>query len=164
MDTRTAYKRDMAGAILMILLGIVVAVTGSNYRMGTLTRMGAGYVPVVLGVLLVVVGLLIVLTTRRDRTASGSVLPDIEVPQKQAWQGVEWRGWGCILAGVAAFVGLGHYGGMVPATFAAVFISAMGDRDNSIRDAALLAALITVAGVVIFSWGLKLVFPLFIWG
>ena len=51
----------------------------------------------------------------------------------------------------------------MPATFAAVFISALGDRTNSVRDAALLAAGITIAGVLIFSLGLKLSFPLFTW-
>jgi hypothetical protein len=65
---------------------------------------------------------------------------------------------------VLAFVGLGVYGGLVPATFAAVFISALGDKSNSWRDAALLAAGLAVAGVLIFSYGLHLQLPLFNWG
>ncbi|MEJ0045599.1 MAG: hypothetical protein WDN04_05275 [Rhodospirillales bacterium] len=42
----------------------------------------------------------------------------------------EWRGWICIVASVLAFVVLGKYGGLLPATFAIVFIAALGDRDN----------------------------------
>ena len=36
------------------------------------------------------------------------------------------------------FILLGKYGGLVPATFALVFISAMGDRQHTPRSAALL--------------------------
>ena len=164
MGRSREYKRDMFGAALMMALGIVVIVVGRGYDMGTLTRMGAGYVPVVLGVLLVVLGVLIVATTRRSALPKSSSLPTVTLAHEAAPAHAEWRGWGCILGGVAAFVVLGTYGGLVPATFFAVFIAAMGDRKNSVRDAALLALGITIAGVLIFSWGLKLVFPLFTWG
>jgi hypothetical protein len=76
----------------------------------------------------------------------------------------EWRGWLCIVGGVGAFVLLGNYGGLVPATFVSVFIAAMGDRGNSVRDAALLALALVVAGALIFSVGLHLQLPLFAWG
>ena len=164
MDSASRYKRDMIGAALMVVLGAVVVWVGTDYKMGTLTRMGAGYVPVVLGVLFIIVGALIAATNRRDGPAAGGVIPVLEVPVHGGPRRFEYRGWGCILGGVAAFVVLGHYGGLVPATFMAVLISAMGDRDNSVRDALLLAAGVTVAGVIIFSYGLKLVFPLFTWG
>lgn len=162
MENQPQYKRDMIGAAMIVVLGIVVIVVGRGYDMGSLTRMGAGYVPVVLGILLIIVGLLMVATTRRTPVAS-SILPVVTGLPKQPSPKAEWRGWGCILGGVAAFVVLGPHGGLVPATFAAVFISALGDRNNSVRDSALLAAAITIAGVVIFSWGLKLAFPLFTW-
>ena len=72
---------------------------------------------------------------------------------------VQWRGWLCIVGGVLAFVVLGERGGLVPASFAAVFISAMGDRRNTWRSAAGLTAL----GVVVFHYGLHLLLPLFTW-
>ncbi len=52
----------------------------------------------------------------------------------------------------------------MPATFALVFISALGDRQHTLRSAALLAAGVTVLGVAVFSWALQLQFPLFRWG
>ena len=64
----------------------------------------------------------------------------------------------------AGFVVFGVYGGLVPATFLSVFIAAMGDRTNSIRDAVILAAGVTLAGVLIFVYGLSMTFPLFTWG
>ena len=164
MDTQLAYRRDLIGAALVVVLGIVVIVVGRGYDTGTLTRMGAGFVPVVLGVLLIVVGALMALTTRRGAAASAAVPSGVPQLPHQPTTRPEWCGWGCILGGVAAFVVLGTHGGLVPATFAAVFVSALGDRTNSLRDAALLAAGITIAGVLIFSLGLKLSFPLFTWG
>ncbi|MCJ9712140.1 tripartite tricarboxylate transporter TctB family protein, partial [Bordetella hinzii] len=76
----------------------------------------------------------------------------------------QWRGWGCITGGLAAFMLLGQYGGLVPATLGLVFISALGDRQHTIKSAALLAVGVTLLGVAIFSWGLQLQFPLFRWG
>lgn len=63
-----------------------------------------------------------------------------------------------------AFILLGKYGGLVPATFALVFIAAMGDRQHTVRSAALLAVGVTILGIAVFSWALQLQFPLFRWG
>ncbi len=43
----------------MIALGIGVLALGVTYRIGTLNRMGAGFIPVVLGMLFILVGLAI---------------------------------------------------------------------------------------------------------
>jgi hypothetical protein len=76
----------------------------------------------------------------------------------------ELRGWACVLGGVAAFVVLGEYGGLVPASFASVFISALGDRSASIARSAALAAALTAFAVLVFHYGLGVPFPLFRWG
>jgi hypothetical protein len=77
---------------------------------------------------------------------------------------VNWRGWLCILGALIAFAVVGVYGGLVPATFIAVFVAAMGSAANSARTAALLATGLVIAAVLIFSYGLKLQFALFAWG
>lgn len=59
---------------------------------------------------------------------------------------------------------LGRYGGLVPATFTLVFLSAMGDRGNTIRGAVLLAAVMTFTAVVLFSMVLGIQFPLLVLG
>ena len=146
------FNKDRVAAALLILLGLGIVAEGLTYRMGTLTRMGAGYIPVVLGTLLALVGVAIGVTAEPGDFGDAKAAP------------AAWRGWLCILGAVFAFVGLGVYGGLVPATFGCVFIGAMGDKGNRVRDAALLAAGITVAGVLIFNLGLKMQFPLFAWG
>jgi hypothetical protein len=76
----------------------------------------------------------------------------------------EWRGWFCIGASIVAFVALGKYGGLLPATFAIVFISALGDRQNTVASVAVLALACAVVCVVVFWWALQIQFPLFQWG
>ena len=155
-------SKDHFGAALLILMGSGVVIEASRYPFGSLTQMGPGFIPTVLGVLLMLVGLAIGLTARSQEKSSRIGRPSSRRPEHA--NRAEWRGWICIVAGVLAFVLFGHYGGLAPATFASVFIAALGERRNSVKDAALLALGITIAGTLIFSWALHLQLPLFTWG
>jgi len=152
--------KDHLGALMLLALGAVVLGLGLTYRMGSLNRMGAGFIPVVLGVLLMLVGLAIGATA----APAGREVMANPLPGEGRHSGVEWRGWLCILGGVAGFVALGNYGGLIPATFASVFISAMGDRENTVKGAATLGAILSVFCVIVFHYGLSLQLPLFHWG
>jgi hypothetical protein len=146
------FSKDRVSGVLLLLLGIGIVAQGVQYRMGALTRMGAGYIPVVLGTLLGLVGVAIWITAEPGDFGDKKTMP------------TEWRGWLCVLGGIVAFVVLGTYGGLVPATFFSVLIAAIGDRGNSIKHSLLLSIGITIAGVVIFHYGLGMTFPLFTWG
>jgi hypothetical protein len=161
MSRLKSMGKDHAGAALLIVLGIAVLVLGFGYRMGNLNRMGAGFIPVVLGALLILVGLAIGITAAAPgQRAMVNPLPGHGVHAG----GPEWRGWLCILGGVLAFVVFGQYGGLMPATFLSVFIAAMGDKQNNVRNSALLAAILTLFCLLIFHYGLNLQLPLFQWG
>lgn len=108
--------------------------------------------PVMLGVVIALAGVVIGITAEKGDFGTAEKTP------------TEWRGWLCVLGGVMGFVVFGTWGGLVPATFLSVFISAMGDRQNSVRDSILLAVGITIAGVAIFVYGLKMTFPMYTWG
>ena len=86
------------------------------------------------------------------------------VGEHDEFGGAEWRGWGCIVLGVVSFLVLGTYGGLVPATFACVFISALGDRGGSVRESLGLACVVTIVGVILFYYLLKVQLPLWRWG
>jgi Tripartite tricarboxylate transporter TctB family len=152
MKTLRRLNKDRVSGALLVLLAVAIVARGVGYHMGSLTQMGAGFIPVVLGTLLGLVGLAVFATAEPGDFGTAESRP------------TEWRGWLCILGSVVAFVVVGHYGGLVPATLVTVFIAAMGDRENSLRTALLLAAGVTIAGVLIFSVGLKMNFPLFTWG
>lgn len=149
----TEYTRDYYGGALMLLIGLSAVFQGMQYGVGNLRRMESGFFPVAVGVLLALVGVAIAACAKRPAAAA-----------EEEAQPAQWHGWICITASIVAFLVLGRYGGLLPATFAIVFLSALGDRDNSVRAALVLAAAICVLSVVLFWWALKLQFPLFSWG
>ncbi len=149
-------RKDHVAAVLLMAMGIAILVIGFRYRMGTLVHMGAGFIPVVLGILMTTVGLVIGLlaTTGTAEEKAAQALPELP----------DLRGGVCILVAVGVFVLLGAYGGLVPAAFGSVFVAAMGDRNNTWKTALLLALAMTVFGVVVFHYGLRVQLPLFMWG
>ncbi len=52
-------KRDFYAGGLVILFGLVMALKGPGYRLGTLMHMGPGFLPTALGIILIFLGLLI---------------------------------------------------------------------------------------------------------
>ena len=155
LPTWSKYSRDYYGGGLMFLVGAAAIYEGFDYQVGSLTHMGPGYFPVAVGTVLAAMGMLIALGARRQ--APNSSAAGVRRPP-------EWRGWICIILANLAFVVLGRYGGLIPATFAVTFISALGDRKNSFRSAFLLALAMAVVSAIVFSWALQLQLPLFRWG
>ena len=153
--------KDHVGGALLVVTGVAVVIAGVGYGTGTLRQMGSGFLPVVLGVLMAAIGVAL-LASERGLPAGATT----EAPAEMAHLAgpvVQWRGWLCIVAGVLSFVVLGQHGGLVPASFVSVFVAALGDRGNTWRAAAGLAALMTALGVVVFHFGLHLLLPLFTW-
>lgn len=148
-------KRDFYAGGIMTLLGAAVTLDSMTYSLGTLTHMGPGMFPLMLGVTLTFVGVLIL------GTAMATPLSDDEniLPKDR-----EWYAWGCILAGPVAFIILGEFFGLVPATFACVLIPAIGDRTATWKGSAILAAGVTVVGTLLFTYVLKIPFPMFRFG
>src|SRR5471032_2236713 len=68
-------SKDHIGALLLLLMGAAVLAMGLSYKMGNLNRMGAGFIPVVLGVLMMAVGLAIGLTATPKGTVMTNPLP-----------------------------------------------------------------------------------------
>ena len=142
----------------MLLFGLSAVWAGTSYRIGSLERMGPGFFPVALGVILALAGVAIMIGAAANAIAEG------KEENKEANLRPEWRGWICISLSIVAFVILGKYGGLVPATFGIVFISAMGDRQNTVKNALILAAAMCLVCVLIFWYALQVQFPLFQWG
>ena len=152
MLLRVTNKRDLYGGIIIALFGAVGVFEGYRLGAGTLSKMGPGYVPMALGVILIGLGLMMA-GNQGDPDQASEVVFDQP----------EWRGWLCIIAGVASFIVLGQYAGLVPAAFFSVFISALGDRTATLKGALLLSLGTTVFGVVLFHYLLSISIPLFWW-
>lgn len=148
---RTRGTTDIIGGALMFLIGTGAAYQGTSYQVGTLEIMGPGFFPVTLGVALALVGAAIAINGLRTRTSPGTM----ERP--------EWRGWIAIIGGVLAFAIVGKHLGLAGGSFSVVLISALGDRQNTLKDALLLALAIVVVCILLFAVALKVEFPLFSW-
>lgn len=142
----------------MVFVGCSAAYAAADYKLGTLGRMGPGFFPCALGVLLALIGLMIAASARTEAgKPAGPAIPGhaAGIP--------DLRGGVCIVAAILAFLFLGHYCGLVPATFAITFIAAMGDRNNTVKQSALIALAMVVVAAVVFSWALHMQMPLFSW-
>jgi hypothetical protein len=163
VETLKKYKKDYYGGLLMVLIGLGSIYGGMNYQIGSLSHMGPGFFPAAVGGLLVLTGLLIAIggkTNKSEDDEDGGT----HVPSSHPTGMPDIRGSICIIAGILAFIFLGEYGGLLPATFAITFISALGDRKNTVKQAVILSLGMVVIAVVVFWWGLQLQLPLFQWG
>jgi len=156
-----SWNKDYYGGALLVLIGVSAAYAARGYNLGTLAHMGPGYFPFAIGVLIALCGLLLVLTAKKkpsfgEEAEAALVGHSHEIP--------DLRGAACIILGTVLFFFAGEYLGLLPATFCIVFVSALGDRSNSVRQAFLLALAMTLVAVVIFWWALQVQMPLFRWG
>jgi uncharacterized membrane protein YhdT len=144
-------KRDYYAGALMLLLGVGAAMTGTGYKFGTLARMGPGFMPVMLGITLAFLGILI---------AGTALGPSEDDDKKFMPDNPQWFGWACIIGGPILFIIFGHYGGMIPAVWACVFVCALGDKTATYKSSLVLATGVTVFGVILFHYLLSIPFPL----
>jgi hypothetical protein len=164
-------KRDFYAGGLMILFGLGIALKGATYRLGPdvdgdfltklhawLTHMGPGFLPTALGIILVLIGLAItaaaVSPSEEGDEANQRILP--EHPQ--------WLAWLCILMSPVCFIVFGYYFGMAPGTFTCVFVAALGDKGKTWLATFVLATVVTVFGVGLFSYFLQVPMPIFTFG
>lgn len=153
---RLHLKKDYYGGALMILVGLATVVASTHYHIGELARMGPGFFPCAIGVLMAITGALIAISAGPEGEST--------VPPGHAHGMPDVRGGVCIILATLAFLFFGEYLGLLPATFAIVFISAMGDRMNTVKQALVLSAGMCVIAVVVFWWLLQMQLPLVKWG
>lgn len=144
--------KDFWGGSGIALFGALYGAQGAHYTIGSLSRMGPGYFPVALGVILALTGVAIAIIGYRKSAT-------VDVEHRSA----QWRAWFLISVSIVAFVAIAERFGLMPAAFAIVFISALADRDNDWKRAAMLGAAIVVVAVVVFWWALQIQLPLLQW-
>jgi hypothetical protein len=147
----SARRRDYIAGALCSALGVGTVTEASRYSIGTLGAMGPGFYPAVLGAILAVTGVLIAANASDHETAD---------PLHAVTERVDWRGVVCIISAVALFIVLVENAGLLAATFVAVLVAALGDRQATLRGSAALAAGIALFGAILFRWLLSVDLPL----
>ena len=151
MSVAGTNKRDYWAGALVTAIGLVAIIEGRNYGVGTVTQMGSGFFPVALGGVMTLLGVLIAGTAYLSRE------PDHEtfLPANP-----QWFAWACITSSPLVFILFGEYLGLLPATLACVFIAALGDKETTYIEAAKLSVVVTAIGIALFSYLLKIPFPI----
>lgn len=151
-------QKDFFSGVLFTTVGMAFAVGATHFTVGEAARMGPGYFPLMLGILLAILGTTITLKSFKTGLPGGDPVGHIA-----------WRPLGFILGANLAFgallVGLPSIGfpsmGMIVAIYALVIISSMARKGFSIKESLLLATLLSTGSFVGFVYLLKL--PLPVW-
>ena len=150
-------RTDYYAGALMALIGAFVGLNAMQLQIGTLLRMGPGMFPNALSIILIVLGLLIALN------AGDTEVDELDHLDHGASAYPDLRGCAAILGGMLAFVILTPLVGIVAGTFTCVFLAAVGDRASTWLGSFVLSAVVTVFGMIVFIYLLKMNLPLFKW-
>ena len=136
------HPKDFYAGILFVVFGIAALVIGSNYTLGTAARMGPGYFPRILGILLIALGALLSLRALR---LQGSPI--------NAWK---WRPTLVVLGSVVIFGLIVNFAGLVLSTILLIMMASAASHEFRPREAAISAVFLAALCVGIFVIGLKL--------
>jgi hypothetical protein len=147
MNSQTLDKANLICGVLLVATGLFFAYQSIELELGTAFRMGPGYFPFILACALILFGAIILFQAFR---AAGEPIGAI------AWRGIIF-----ILA-APIFFGITVRGlGFVPSLFFTGLIAAFASHKMKPLTAVILAALLTVFSVLVFSYGLGLPFQRF---
>ncbi|KVK54021.1 hypothetical protein BCY90_18565 [Agrobacterium deltaense] len=144
MNANVNAKNIASGVILLTITAIGFYIN-LDYPVGTASRMGPGYMPLVVLVTLGGLSLGVLFTGIRG-TPEGL----------GKWA---WREMGLILAALAIFGVMLEHIGMAAATIALVVISGLADRTQTLKGIVALAVVLVALCWLIFTWGLQINVP-----
>ena len=148
MKPRIRNQKDFAAGIIYMVLGTGFAAGALNYKVGEAARMGPGYFPLGVGVLLAAVGaILVVLALKPAATPEKIQLPEAG---PLAW----------VLGGVVLFGLLLQSAGLVLALTALVVVSSKGSHEFKWREVIPTAIVLILFSLAVFIWGINLQLPL----
>lgn len=136
MPTLIRKPRDFWSGAVFFGLGVAAALIAMDYGLGTARKMGPGYFPLALGILLALIGLALV-----ARSLVGSREPPLPA--------FKWAPLAMVIGAVMLFGLIVRGAGLVPAVLLIAVASARAS--GSFR---LLPALLIGAGAAFFSWAL----------
>ncbi|WP_114653898.1 tripartite tricarboxylate transporter TctB family protein [Polynucleobacter necessarius] len=140
-------QRNFGAGIMYMVIGLFFAGIATTYSLGTAAKMGPGYFPLALGILMFLLGLLVLVISLRASA------PLDQIPR------FNWRVIGIIIGSICLFGILLPTMGVLVAIFALVFTSSTASKEFSWKAATLNSIVLMVFTYLVFIVGLKLTFP-----
>ncbi len=149
-------QKDFFSGLMFLVVGIAFAWGATTYNVGEGARMGPGYFPLMLGILLAALGLAIVFEALVVETEDGEKIGSI------AWKPLSFiigsnLAFGILLGGLPKF-GIPSFG-LIIAIYALVFIASLAGDKFLPKEVTILATILAVMSYLTFILLLKLQFP-----
>lgn len=153
---KLASQKDFFAGLMFTCVGIAFGIGATGFTVGNAARMGPGYFPLLLGVLLTFLGIVITAQSFRSKAPDGDPIGRIA-----------WRPLGFVLGANLAFgvllVGLPSIGlpamGLIVAIYGLVLIAGIARPNCSIKESLVLATVLAVGSYGAFVYMLNLQFP-----
>jgi hypothetical protein len=130
--------------LLLAVLGVALIVIGRGYQVGSLTAMGPGFLPVLLGLVLLVLAALLLLRE--------AALPLLPLPLRPLV---------CVTAGMLAWALLAERLGFFAAALAQILLTSMALPQQERRLELIVAVLLSIGAYLLFVRVLGLPLPAF---
>lgn len=141
-------QRDFGAGIMYMVIGLFFTIVATRYSMGTAAKMGPGYFPFWLGILMTLIGLLVLVKSMGAKAA-------IESIPKFNWKIITQ-----ITGSVVLYALLLPRMGFLVAIVVLVLVSASASKEFTWKGSLINAAFLVSFTYSVFVVGLKLQFPL----
>ena len=153
---RIKSQKDFFAGLLYVVIGGGFAIGSTNYTIGDSARMGPGYFPLIVGILIAVMGVLITARSFITHSEDGDPIGAIA-----------WRPLGFIIGANLVFGvllgGLPGIGlppmGLVVAIYALTLIASLAGDQFQLKGVLVLATVLSVGSYLAFVVALNLQFP-----
>jgi hypothetical protein len=157
-------QKDFFSGLMFTVVGVAFAWGATTYTVGNGARMGPGYFPLMLGIVMAIIGMIITFTALVTET------PDGDKIGKWAWKQVFFilganLAFGILLGGLPS-LGVPAMG-LIAAIYALTIIASLAGHEFNIKSVLVLATVLAIGSYFAFIWALKLqiqVWPTFITG
>ena len=149
-------QKDFFSGLVFVIVGVAYALGATNYKLGDGARMGPGYFPLLLGVLLAILGVVVMFKAMVVQTMDGDKIG------KFAWRPLFFiiaanLSFGILLGGLPSIKFPSF--GLIVAIYALVPIAALAGDEFKLKEVLVLATLLAALSYFAFIWALKLQFP-----
>ena len=146
MKQELCKNKDFWAGLMLIGIGAAAMFIARDYRFGSASRMGPGFFPTLLSMILIAFG-------------GGIMAVGLRSGEKIRGR-VSLRALVLLPLSLVLFGILMEVAGFIPALVALAFLSAASGREFKFVEVLLMIALLTVASTALFIWGLGLPYPL----